>query len=243
MMLDYLPWVVAGMALVLAIVAVLVASRAAALARRILDHREATGRREASPRGPASPVPALPAAPPQSSDGRGPTTQQVVDWAREGFTSYGRRIQELEGELDLVMRELAKNGRDSGSAQVETARAGTAEPETGRRSDWGARPSIAGRPVGASGQPVEIRDGLIVPSRSLAATGSLVPGSGAAPALLYLNDSVEIDHLSQNRWAQFFDFGNGEPYRRYRTVEPSKVEWNPTTEQGRLIEPGRVEAV
>ena len=214
-MLDYLPWVMAAMALVLAITAVLVAARAAAFGRRVLHHLEATSRREGMGRHAVGP-----AAPPQSADGRGPTSQQIVEWARDGFTSYGRRIQEIENDLDLVMAELAKGKRHEAAGEGRPGDRGGDELNGSDGST--VAPSVARNRSEMGGQPVEIRDGLIVPSRSLAAVGSLVPGTGASPALLYLNETVEIDHLSQNRWAQFFDFGGGEPYRRYRTVEPSK---------------------
>ena len=157
---------------------------------------------------------------------RASTPHDAPEWIPRSLEYLEAEIQKHRVELDQL--------RTDPQRQVDPAPVSLSEPSTREASS---------QSPAARGQPVDLRDGTVVLSRSLAATGSLVLGEGDAPALLYLNESVEIDHLSRDRWSQYFDFGNGDPYRRYRTVEPSRVDWNAALQQGQLLERGRVEAV
>jgi hypothetical protein len=225
--MDSMPWIISLLALAVAGAALVVSMRAerrtrrtSARLREVAAEVTAAGHeRSRRPAGPQSP-------PPEFGRVKIPTQQEMIDRIGEGLQDLDSRMQELE--RDGRRRRIELLDQERRSAVEEPA----ARPEAPR-----------GHSPGPGAQPVEIRDGLIIPSRSLSAMGSLLPGDGSAPALLYLNETVEIDHLSHNRWAQYFDFGGGEPYRRYRTLEPSKIDWNPATEQGRLIKHGRVEAV
>jgi hypothetical protein len=222
------PWLPSILALLVALAALVLSVLALRQARRMSERPRPThppGEDSvAEPRiATAEPRPDLP----EFAWRDGGIPEGLAEWIQSCFKTQYHHIRALEGELVRLRSELL-----------------VTEPEPRASTEIATTaPKVTRDPAAAGGLPVEIRDGLIVPSRSLAATGSLVPGEGATPALLYLNESVEIDHLSHNRWSEYFDFGGGEPYRRYRTVEPSRIDWNPATEQGRLIEHGRVEAV
>ncbi len=81
----------------------------------------------------------------------------------------------------------------------------------------------------------------MVPSRSLAAPGSLVSDSYGGGAKLYLNESVEINHVAFDQWSAFFDFRGGKPYMRYTTRRPAVVDWNESTGRGTLRDRGIAE--
>jgi hypothetical protein len=88
------------------------------------------------------------------------------------------------------------------------------------------------------GRGVDLDGGQVVLSRSLESVATLVGGADGRPARLYLNESIEIDHMAFDRWKEYFDFEGGVAYRRYRTTQPALVEWNETTARGRLARKG-----
>lgn len=173
------------------------------------------------------------------------------------------RVADLEGQVHELLSRLERvedKIKVSGTQDEVSGSRGRA-PDVGPLPDKEARnipndgdpwsgaldqyssEALSKPPQGPPGKPVDIRDGVIVPSRSLAAVGSLLIESAGETARLYVNESVEIDHLAKQHWSEYFDFGTGEPYRRYRTLEPSRVRWSGLKEEGRLIERGRVEAI
>jgi len=86
---------------------------------------------------------------------------------------------------------------------------------------------------------VEIENGELRLSKSLAAVGSLVPPEGKdALFRLRINEGVHIDEFDFRKWSPWFDFGNGRANRPYRTVEPALVDWNDATERGQLLRRG-----
>lgn len=93
----------------------------------------------------------------------------------------------------------------------------------------------------AAGTPVELRDGDVVASRSLAAPGSLVTDGSREVARLYLNEDVELTHVAFDQWSVFFDFRGGRPYTRYATREPALVYWNDAAGRGKLKDKGIAE--
>jgi hypothetical protein len=160
---------------------------------------------------------------------RDSSPRDAPEWIRESFAKLYELIRDLQRDVQRLDSVI-----NVGDDRVPTTYAD--------HSSTFMSPTPAARLEGR-GRAVDLRDGSIIPSRALAAPGLLLPDSGEGPALLYLNESVEIDHLAWDRWSQYFDFGSGEPYRRYRTIEPSKVAWNASAEQGQLVSRGRAEAV
>jgi hypothetical protein len=190
--------------------------------------------RRASPQGPPSSIPEwTAAATPERHERsehswRHSTPHDAPGWFRELCESLYGSIQELEQEVAQLRAEIRyPDAKEVVSEHTKEPLATDMPPH---------------RP-GTRGQLVELRDGIVVPSRSLAAMGSLVLGEGGAPASLYLNESVEIDHLAWDRWSEYFDFGDGNPYQRYRTVEPSRINWDASAEQGYLLMRGKAEAL
>lgn len=109
----------------------------------------------------------------------------------------------------------------------------------------GGFPSAAAEPAwspGAADQPVEVRDGVLVVSRSLPPAGWVVT-TGTGQARVYLNAEVPLSEFSLPKWGAFFDMQGGGPYAAYRTRRPAEVRWDEATGRGELIRKGVAEAV
>lgn len=163
----------------------------------------------------------------RQQQGDGPS-KGAPEWLRNSL----RPLEEVTGKLEADIARLEAELQGIGGAGVAPAE----EASPTSTSDAGPR-------RGDRGRAVDLRDGSIVGSRALAAPAFLVPDQGDEAALLYLNEDVEVDHLALERWAEYFDFGAGAAYRRYRTVEPARVEWNDSAERGRLLSPGKAEVL
>lgn len=168
------------------------------------------------------------AVPIRSEPWRGGLPQEAPEWISQSFSTVHELITDLQGEIVRLKAEVQQLSK-SGAPRLDSQRRAGAPAAEQREQP--------------AGQAVDLREGMVVPSRALAAPGFLVVGGADEAALLYLNEEVEIDHLAWDRWVQFFDFGGGEPYRRYRTVQPSRVEWSAAAEQGRLLSRGKAEEV
>lgn len=170
------------------------------------------------------------------------------------IASLERRVDELHNEL----RERLTAGSEAfeepslsvsvtaSSAAIQGAQASTSTPITTPTSEAVAQqsPFTAERPsepARRDSMPVELQGGQVVRSRSLVALASLVSDEGRGEGRLFINEAVEIDHIAFDRWAPFFNFGNGRPYRRFRTVEPALVQWDPASQRGSIIKKGTLE--
>lgn len=111
---------------------------------------------------------------------------------------------------------------------------------------WGAD---AARPLsepawspGPGDQPVEVRDGVLVVSRSLPPAG-YVAATGGGQARVYLNADVPVSEFALPKWAVFFDLEGARPYAMYRTRRPAEVRWDAGQGRGELISKGLAEAI
>jgi hypothetical protein len=95
---------------------------------------------------------------------------------------------------------------------------------------------------GASGRPVEVRDGALVISHSLPPAAYAVP-EGQGRARVFLNESVEINEFALPKWEAFFEMRGARPYATYRTVRPAEVSWDAAAERGSPLNAGVAEAV
>jgi hypothetical protein len=106
-------------------------------------------------------------------------------------------------------------------------------------------PPAAAEPAwspGPADQPVEVRDGVLVASRSLPPAG-YVSAAGPGEARVYLNADVQLTEFSLPKWAAFFDLAGARPYAAYRTRTPAQVRWDAAAGRGELIARGTVEAI
>lgn len=150
-------------------------------------------------------------------------------------TKLESRLGELEGAMQSIKDREARALADAVTRDVVTIR----EPPPVPAEDHDA----AVPPSAPASLPVDVNQGLIVASRSLAAVGLLtITDAMRGEAEVSINKSVEIDHVMFEKWSGFFDFGTGKPYMHYVTKQPSLVSWNAASEQGRLISKGIVEA-
>ena len=158
--------------------------------------------------------------------------------AEQGATALSARLMLVSDRVQSLVTPFAGT-QATGPASAALAGAHTATGKT-TDVDKAVKPAEDRR----VGRPVELENGVLVPSRSLAAIGSLVVDGADGDARLYLNDAVEIDHLALGRWSTYFDFQHGQPYRRYRTVRPAMIDWNETASRSRtVLAKGLVEAI
>jgi hypothetical protein len=172
---------------------------------------------------------------------------------RDGAEEAVHNTRQMLQGLDAV-RRATEELYDSLASRTTQARPEDAvgEPAVPSRPD--ARAHVASRasgvpygvldresPLSANGRPVDIEDGSLVASRSLAAVGSLVAPAGSGEARLYINPDVLIDEFAFRKWSSWFTFGGGRPNRRYRTVQPSVVSWDEVAGRGTITKRGVAE--
>jgi hypothetical protein len=107
---------------------------------------------------------------------------------------------------------------------------------------WQPAAESASWSPGPGDQPVEVRDGVLVVSRSLPPAGYL-SAAGSGPARVYLNADVQLTEFSLPKWAAFFDLQGARPYAAYRTCRPAEVRWDEAMGRGELISKGTAEAI
>lgn len=95
---------------------------------------------------------------------------------------------------------------------------------------------------GPGDQPVEIREGVLVVSRSLP-PAAYVASLGGGHGRVFLNPDVQMTEFSLPKWAAFFDLQGARPYAAYRTTRPAEVRWDEGQGRGELISKGLAEAI
>lgn len=127
------------------------------------------------------------------------------------------------------------------SPRREVSAPDATEPRDGRGPDFGTSSTAASSPI--PGRAVELDNGVLIVSRSLAAVGLLVAPSHGGEAQLYLNPEVQIDEFSLDAWRVWFDFDFPRANQFFRTVSPAVVAWNEAAGRGELIARGTAEVV
>lgn len=159
-------------------------------------------------------------------------------------TFWSQRFDELSGRIAELARGQGQ-GRENADRVTRTD-AYAAPPDGGMYGaeslGWPSAPAEPAWSPGPGDQPVEVRDGALVASRSLPPAGYLSAG-GAGPARLYLNADVQLTEYSLPKWAAFFELQGARPYAAYRTRRPAEVRWDEGTGRGELIRKGEVEAI
>ncbi|MEJ7811623.1 MAG: hypothetical protein WKG32_14520 [Gemmatimonadaceae bacterium] len=199
-------------------------------ARRSADGAHEQLREQAQSRAKASPAPGA------SFDPR--ELQKLTDRLGVLEADFQELAKETFRELDQIRMVAGAPSRTGADAAAGAAAGDEVEPAA-----MGPGPGERdGR--GTEGRPVELNGEYLIASQSLAAFGALVPGGApGAPARVYVNEDVEIDHVALEKWGLYFDFQGGKPYQRYRTVKPSLVRWDEAEGRGRVIEAGVAQAV
>lgn len=163
--------------------------------------------------------------------------------------AHDREVRALRDELERLRsevrevresRETPERGKQAVPPAPSLPPSLAALREEALWDPWGAE-TLQPPSTPPAGRPVELQDGWVVPSRSLAAPGSLVPEDAGGQAKLYLNESVEINHVAFEQWSAFFDFRGGKPYMRYSTRVPSLIQWNESAGRGKLERKGVAE--
>jgi hypothetical protein len=151
-------------------------------------------------------------------------------------TEVRQRLDELEGRLREVERRASAPREQPRAAAYGTDPLGVETYGVPLRE-----PAPAWNP-GASGRPVEVRDGALVISHSLPPAAYAVP-EGPGRARVFLNESVEINEFALPKWEAFFEMRGARPYATYRTVRPAEVSWDAGAERGSPLNAGVAEAV
>lgn len=175
-------------------------------------------------------------------------------------TFWSRRLDELDRKIGALA--AVPPGRREGEPEPRAAQ-DRFSPHGGARGGYAAPydPGTYGAesrgrvPAGGEGgtggsawspgpgdQPVEVRDGVLVVSRSLPPAGYLsVAASGEAR--VYLNAEVQLTEFSLPKWSAFFDLEGARAYAAYRTRRPAAVRWDEGAGRGELISKGLAEAM
>lgn len=160
-------------------------------------------------------------------------------------TFWSQRLDTLDEKIDSLSRsatQAAPPVRDDGRAAASY----TVAPSAGSYSEdssWlTAISTVPSWSAGPADQPVEIRDGALVRSRSLPPAAYASP-SGAGQARVYLNPDVQMTEISLPKWEAFFDLQGGRTYTAYRTTRPATVRWDEGEGRGELISKGLAEAI
>ncbi|WP_420128170.1 hypothetical protein [Longimicrobium sp.] len=244
-----LPWVwIAGAVLVAALVVVLMTRRPARKRHRSPRYEGDHG----SGHGDGS-------GPPPTGEQR--ALLNAANQLRDALEKQARQMEELRTFWSQKLDEL--NGKIGELARAQARRLERApDPPPRVEADGGyAAPYDAGmygseslgmqfpapEPAWSPGpgpgdQPVEIRDGVLVVSRSLPPAGYVSVG-GSGQARVYLNAEVPLTEFSLPKWAAFFDLQGARPYTAYRTRRPAEVRWDEGSGRGELISKGTAEAI
>jgi hypothetical protein len=158
--------------------------------------------------------------------------------------SSSQRMDELNGRIAALERAqprmtdggLGPRSGGLGGIGYEDERYGAGSLGL---SSAGAEPAWS---PGPGDQPVEVRDGVLVASRSLPPAGYL-SAAGSGPAKVYLNADVQLTEFSLPKWAAFFDLPEARPYAAYRTRRPAEVRWDEGAGRGELVAKGLAEAI
>lgn len=167
---------------------------------------------------------------------------------------WSQRLDELDGKIGALVL-AAPGGRESGAdRRPEPGRdpggyASPYDPGMYGAESLGRMPAGGDRGIGEPAwspgpgdQPVEVRDGVLVASRSLPPAGYLsVTASGEAR--VYLNADVQLTEFSLPKWAAFFELQGAKAYAAYRTRRPASVRWDEGSGRGELITKGLAEAM
>lgn len=168
-------------------------------------------------------------------------------------TFWSRRLDELDGKIGALAAAGSASG-DGADRRMDSARdpGGSAAPYDPATygaeslgypspgSEWGI--GEPGWSPGPGDQPVEVRDGALVVSRSLPPAGYLsVAPSGEAR--VYLNADVQLTEFSLPKWAAFFDLQGAKAYAAYRTRRAAEVRWDEGAGRGELVRKGLAEAI
>ncbi|HEX8394034.1 MAG TPA: hypothetical protein VF665_16955 [Longimicrobium sp.] len=167
-------------------------------------------------------------------------------------TSLSVDIDRLEGKIDEISRDRSTPWSGGWTAEARTvpssASAGNAAPawleEAGRYGAESLRPSSA-EPAWAPGSadtPVEIRDGVLVASRSLPPAAYAV-ADGGGRARVYLNPDAALNEFALPKWQAFFDLDGEKAYACYRTRRPAEVRWDDAAARGELVSRGQAESI
>lgn len=159
--------------------------------------------------------------------------------------ALSRRVAAVEEKLagmpgtEAHPDEAAPPPRDDGEGPdgfleaIDSRLSGSAGPGGGAVGSW---------QPGPGDQPVEVRDGVLVTSRSLPPAAYVAP-LGGGHGRVFLNADVPMTEYSLPKWSTFFDLQGARPYAAYRTTRPAEVRWDEGQGRGELVSRGLAEAI
>lgn len=160
--------------------------------------------------------------------------------------TWSRRLDDLERKIDALSRTQPQTRQNVPERRAEHGGyGGTYDSATYGAESLGSWPAATLEPAWSPGpgdQPVEVRDGVLVASRSLPPAGYL-SATGSGQARVYLNADVQLTEFSLPKWAAFFDLQGAKPYAAYRTIRPAEVSWDEGAGRGELRNKGVAEAI
>lgn len=165
--------------------------------------------------------------------------------------AQAEQIRDLAQRVGAIEEKLAEMPRAATPAEpvpargyVDGGRDGFLEVIDGNlygAASLGGGTAGAWRP-GPGDQPVEVRDGVLVTSRSLP-PAAYVASLGGGHGRVFLNPDVQMTEFSLPKWAAFFDLQGARPYAAYRTTRPAEVRWDEGQGRGELVSKGLAEAL
>jgi hypothetical protein len=160
-------------------------------------------------------------------------------------TTLGSQIHGIGEKVDALAATRTTGGQAGGERRDPVPDWYAPPSNSGYGADSLWPPAIPAAPswsAGPADQPVEIRDGALVRSRSLPPAAYVSP-SGAGQARVYLNPDVQMTEISLPKWEAFFDLQGGRTYTAYRTTRPAEVRWDEGEGRGELVSKGLAEAI
>lgn len=157
-------------------------------------------------------------------------------------TFWSRRLDELDRKIGDLALARARERETASSPRPGQDYGGYAPYDNGMYGAESQGRLEAAWSPGPGDQPVEIRDGVLVVSRSLPPAGYVSAG-GSGQARVYLNADVPLTEFSLPKWAAFFELQGARPYAAYRTRRPAEVRWDDGAGRGELISKGLAEAI